>query len=191
LNPIKQDVKDGKPRKVAIKYPFNYGAFPQTWENPSFVHPDTQAKGDNDPVDVCDISADVATMGSIRQVKILGTYAMIDDGETDWKIVVIDVKDPNADKINDFQDIEKVLPGKLKETFEFLRDYKIPDGKPANKFAFNGDLKDKSFAMQVIGETHEEWEKLVSNQTSDASISKYSSTNKNKVAQYISHSITL
>jgi len=32
-------------RNVAIKYPFNYGAIPQTWENPEYQHPDTQAKG--------------------------------------------------------------------------------------------------------------------------------------------------
>ena len=45
LNPIKQDVKNGKLRFVAMKYPFNYGAFPQTWESPEWVHPDTNAKG--------------------------------------------------------------------------------------------------------------------------------------------------
>ena len=33
-------------------------------------------------------------------MKILGTFALIDEGETDWKILVIDVKDPLADKIN-------------------------------------------------------------------------------------------
>lgn len=43
----------------------------------------------------------------------------------------------------DLDDIEKVLPGKLKEVFEFLRDYKIPDGKPPNKFAYNDQPKDK------------------------------------------------
>jgi inorganic pyrophosphatase len=87
-------------RYVAYKYPFNYGAFPQTWENPEFVHPDTKAKGDNDPVDVVEISGTVRNTGEIRQVKVLGTYAMIDEGETDWKIVVIDVTDPAASKIN-------------------------------------------------------------------------------------------
>jgi len=46
MNPIKQDIKNGKLRYVALKYPFNYGALPQTWENPSSVHPDTKAKGD-------------------------------------------------------------------------------------------------------------------------------------------------
>jgi len=165
LNPIKQDVKNGKLRFVAWKYPFNYGAFPQTWENPAVVHPDTHAKGDNDPLDVCDLSSNVGHTGEVRQVKILGTYAMIDEGETDWKILVIDVADPKASQINGADDIERVLPGKLKEVFEFLRDYKIPDGKPANNFAFNGALKDKAFAHHIIDETEAEWRKLVHGQT--------------------------
>ncbi len=45
--------------------------------------------------------------------------------------------------ILDSDDIEKVFPGKLKEVFEFLRDYKIPDGKPANNFAYGGALKNR------------------------------------------------
>jgi len=165
LNPIKQDIKNGKLRYVALKYPFNYGAFSQTWENPAFVHPETKAKGDNDPVDAVDISNSVKKTGDVKVVKILGTYAMIDEGETDWKVVCIDIDDPLAAKINDIGDIETHLPGKLKEVFEFLRDYKIPDGKPANQFAFNGDLQDKKYALNIVEETHEEWKKLVNKQT--------------------------
>jgi inorganic pyrophosphatase len=161
LNPIKQDVKNGKLRNVAWKYPFNYGALPQTWENPAFVHPDTKAKGDNDPVDAVELSSSAAKTGDVKKVKVLGTYAMIDEGETDWKVVVIDVTDPVADKLNDVEDIEKHLPGKLKEVFEFLRDYKIPDGKPANNFGFNGELKNKKFAIEVIEETYKEWKALI------------------------------
>jgi len=171
LNPIKQDVKNGKLRYVALKYPFNYGAFPQTWENPEVVHPDTKAKGDNDPVDVVEIGSAVGQTGEVKQVKILGTYAMIDEGETDWKIIAIDVNDPVAAKLNDAADIEIHLPGKLKEVFEFLRDYKIPDGKPANQFAYNNELKDKSFALHIIQETHEEWHKLITGKASSKSIS--------------------
>jgi len=163
FNPIKQDVKNGKLRNVAFKYPFNYGAFPQTWENPNVVHPDTKAKGDVDPLDVVDISSRTGKTGEVRHVKILGTYAMIDEGETDWKIIAIDVEDPNASKINDSSDIEKVLPGKMKEVFEFLRDYKIPDGKPANQFAYDGALKDRAFALQIIHENHHEWHNLMKN----------------------------
>jgi len=162
LNPIKQDIKNGKLRYVALKYPFNYGALPQTWENPASVHPDTKAKGDNDPLDAVELSTNSAKTGDVKQVKILGTYAMIDEGETDWKVLVIDVNDPNAAKLNDSGDIEKVLPGKLKEVFEFLRDYKIPDGKPANQFAFNGALKDRAFALKIVEETYAEWKRLAS-----------------------------
>jgi inorganic pyrophosphatase len=176
LNPIKQDVKNGKLRYVAYKYPFNYGALPQTWENPSFVHPDTKAKGDNDPVDAVELSSAAAKTGDIKKVKILGTYAMIDEGETDWKVVCIDVNDPLAEKINDVEDIEKFMPGKLQEVFTFLRDYKIPDGKPANTFAFNGELKSKKFALEVVEETYKEWQALVSD--SNAKIQNFNTTNE-------------
>merc|ERR1712071_186560 len=59
LNPIKQDVKKGKLRLVANCFPhhgyiWNYGAIPQTWENPNVVDERTGCKGDNDPIDVND-----------------------------------------------------------------------------------------------------------------------------------------
>jgi len=47
----------------------------------------------------------------------------------------------------------------------FLRDYKIPDGAPANEFAFKGELKDKAFAHKVTEETYEEWHKLITGKT--------------------------
>jgi hypothetical protein len=43
---------------------FNYGCFPQTWEDPTFVHPDAEGcRGDNDPVDVCEIGARIVGPG--------------------------------------------------------------------------------------------------------------------------------
>jgi len=176
LNPIKQDVKNGKLRIVALKYPFNYGALPQTWESPEFVHPDTQAKGDNDPVDVVDLSQSVGRRGEVKHVKVLGTYAMIDEGETDWKILAIDVDDPLANKLHDLHDIEVHLPGRLNEVFEFLRDYKVPDGKPQNQFAYNNAPKDKAFAMEVIEETHKEWRASVAGSAPPKGISTANTT---------------
>jgi inorganic pyrophosphatase len=38
--------------------------------------------------------------GAIVQVKVLGCFALIDEGETDWKVLAIDVTDPMADKLN-------------------------------------------------------------------------------------------
>lgn len=169
LNPIKQDVKKGKLRFVANCFPhhgyiWNYGAFPQTWENPDHLDPGTGCKGDNDPIDVLEIGYRVAKRGEIKQVKILGTIALIDEGETDWKIITIDVKDPNADKLNDIADVERLFPGLLKASVEWFKIYKMPDGKPENKFAFNGEAKNAEFATKVVEETHKFWQGLVNDQ---------------------------
>ena len=85
----------------------------------------------------------MAYVGEVKQVKVLGLFGLIDDGETDWKIVAIDVRDPLADQLNDIKDVEKHCPGLLKATYEWFKIYKIPDGKPANQFAFQGNSMDK------------------------------------------------
>ena len=36
-------------------------------------------------------------------MKILGAIALIDGGETDWKVMSIDINDPLADSLNDIQ----------------------------------------------------------------------------------------
>ncbi|KAI8912723.1 inorganic pyrophosphatase [Gorgonomyces haynaldii] len=167
LNPIKQDTKKGKLRFVRNCFPhhgyiWNYGAFPQTWEDPTHAHPDTKAKGDNDPVDVIEIGELVAYPGQVKQVKILGTMALLDEGETDWKVIVIDINDPLAPKLNDIEDVEKHLPGLLRATNEWFRIYKIPDGKPENNFAFSGEAKNRKYATEVVLETHDAWTRLIS-----------------------------
>lgn len=115
----------------------------QTWEDPNTVHPETKAKGDNDPLDVCEIGELVGHPGQIKQVKVLGVMALLDEEETDWKVIVIDVNDPLAPKLNDVEDVERHLPGLLRATNEWFRIYKIPDGKPENQFAFTGECKNK------------------------------------------------
>lgn len=165
LNPIKQDIKKGKLRFVRNCFPhkgylWNYGAFPQTWEDPSVEHPETKAKGDNDPLDVCEIGELVARPGDIKQVKVLGIMALIDEGETDWKVIGIDVTDPLAEKMNDISDVDKYMPGTIVATNEWFRIYKMPAGKPENEFAFKGAAKDKEFAKQIINETGEQWKTM-------------------------------
>ncbi|KAB8246464.1 inorganic pyrophosphatase [Aspergillus flavus] len=176
LNPIKQDVKKGKLRYVRNCFPhkgylWNYGAFPQTWEDPNTVHPETKAKGDNDPLDVCEIGELVGYPGQVKQVKVLGVMALLDEEETDWKVIVIDVNDPLAPKLNDVEDVERHLPGLLRATNEWFRIYKIPDGKPENQFAFSGECKNKKYALEVIRECADAWEKLMTGKSPKGEIS--------------------
>ena len=37
--------------------------------------------------------------------KVLGTLALIDDNETDWKVVLINSNDPDAAKYNSIEDV--------------------------------------------------------------------------------------
>jgi len=167
LNPIKQDVKKGMLRYVKNVFPhkgyiWNYGAIPQTWEDPNHIDKNTNQKGDNDPIDVVEIGSKVHPRGAVIAVKVLGVMALIDEGETDWKIIAIDVNDELAGQMNDIADVERLKPGLIKATHEWLEIYKIPDGKPANEFAFKGEPKDKEFALSIIAETHQYWKELVS-----------------------------
>lgn len=42
----------------------------------------------------------VRSSGEIVQVKVLGVLALVDEGETDWKIIAISADDPEAQKIH-------------------------------------------------------------------------------------------
>ncbi|KAM4900244.1 inorganic pyrophosphatase 2, mitochondrial isoform 3-T3 [Sylvia borin] len=137
LNPIKHDTKKGKLRYVANIFPhkgyiWNYGALPQ-----------------------------IRSSGEIVQVKVLGVLALVDEGQTDWKIIAISADDPEAQKIHDIDDVRKHKPGYLEATVDWFQLYKVPDGKPENHFAFNGEFKNKDFAVEIIKSTHEHWKALL------------------------------
>nr|GAT58991.1 gamma-tubulin RING complex protein [Mycena chlorophos] len=184
FNPIKQDTKKGRLRFVRNCFPhhgyiWNYGAFPQTWEDPTQSNAETKAKGDNDPLDVCEIGEQVGYVGQVKQVKVLGIMALLDEGETDWKVIVVDVQDPLASKLNDIEDVERHLPGLIRATNEWFRIYKIPDGKPENTFAFSGEAKNKKYATEIIHECHEAWRRLITGESPAADIAIDNITIKN------------
>jgi inorganic pyrophosphatase len=170
MNPIVQDVKSGKPRFVHNIFPYhgylwNYGALPQTWEDPNHVDEDTKTTGDNDPLDVCEIGTALHGRGAVVPVKIVGVLGLIDEGETDWKLIGIDVRDKLAPQINDITDVEHHFPGMLDATRRWFKYYKVPTGKPVNKFALNEQYADGAFARRVIEETRKYWEKMTSGET--------------------------
>jgi len=166
LNPIKQDTRKGKLRWIRHCFPhhgyiWNYGAFPQTWGDPAQIHSETAGKGDNDPLDVCEIGEQVGYVGQVKQVKPLGVVALLNDGIVDFKIIVIDIQDPNASECNDIEDMQRLFPGYMYATREWLRMYKLPEYKPENQFAFGGKPMNRKYALDIIREAHESWERVV------------------------------
>lgn len=161
--PIKQDVKKGALR--FYKYGpslTNYGAVPQTWEDPSSLNAELNVCGDGDPVDLCEIGAEIMPFGAVYQVKILGCLALLDEGEIDWKIIGINTEDPMASQLNDIADVEKLMPGRVSEIREWFRLYKTAEGKGENEYAYGGEAKNCAFAVGVVKETHQSWADLKS-----------------------------
>ncbi|KAL0081354.1 inorganic pyrophosphatase [Phycomyces blakesleeanus] len=177
LNPIIQDIRDGEPRFNYNIFPYkgymwNYGALPQTWEDPNFITEESGTIGDNDPIDVIEIGEKIGYTGEVKPVKILGVIGLLDQNETDWKLVAIDVNDPNASDMNDISDVEKKYPGLLNDTIDYFRKYKIPVGDGPNEFMFSGKAQDKEYAIGQIMTTHNHWKKLVSGDIKENNIEK-------------------
>ncbi|KAK6205528.1 inorganic pyrophosphatase [Scheffersomyces amazonensis] len=165
-NPIVQDIKNGQVRFVKNLFPHhgyihNYGAFPQTWEDPTTENEKLGLFGDNDPLDVCEIGSAILPTGTIKRVKILGSLALIDDGELDWKVIVVDTQDPLAKEVYDIHHLFTKCPGLLETTRHWFRDYKLADGKPQNEFAFNGEYKNSKQTLEIIQECNQSWKRLI------------------------------
>jgi hypothetical protein len=118
-------------------------------------------------LDVCEIGTKKHQLGSIIQVKPVGSLGLIDEGEADWKVIAIDINDPLASKLNDINDVQIHMPGLVESMIDWFRNYKIPAGKPANKFALNNqngkEFFDKNFTLKIIDHDHKSWLNLVNN----------------------------
>ena len=159
-NPIVQDVNEFlKPRYYSREINWNYGFIPQTWENPEHSYVCVEnLRGDGDPIDVIDISTISKHIGQVVMVKVLGVYALIDEEEVDWKVIAIDAMDPKSEIVHDIDDVDIHFPGELLSIYTWFRDYKIPDGKKANRYAFNEKkCMNNFFAKIVIENAHNQW----------------------------------
>jgi inorganic pyrophosphatase len=167
FNPIVQDrvKKTGALRKFNVPggIPFNYGCFPQTWEDPAHTDGDTKCRGDGDPLDVVELSGAPLAIGSFTPVRVLGVLALIDEGETDWKIIAISEASPLSWKT--LQDVPAEV---LARVTNWFRLYKTFDGKPENEFAFGGVTQDEATALRVIQECSEQYRSLLAQGANNA-----------------------
>jgi len=100
----------------AAPYPFDYGFAPQTyWE-------------DNDPLDVIILTTYPLAPGILVSVRPVAVIEMIDDGDSDYKIIAVPVDDKRWDDVKDLKDLNQ---HSLKEYRHFFETYKQLKGKPA------------------------------------------------------------
>ncbi len=185
LNPIFHDEEDNAPRfRENVwpykAHPFLYGSIPQTWESPNFNHSFTGFPGDNDPMDLFDIGQDPGYYGQIKQVKILGSLAVVDEDETDWKMLAIDVKDPLSALVNSVADVEKYRPGTTPAFYDWYA------GFEAEKTPIVGEAyQNQTFSLEKVEESYGFWKDLV-NGKADPNEIKIAQTSNRQLESYTS-----
>jgi inorganic pyrophosphatase len=155
-NPLVQDThKDGSLRYYVYSAAIvNYGAIAQTWEDPADPDEDTGLGGDNDPIDVLQLNEGSCEPGAIQRVRVLGALALVDGGETDWKLLVIDVDAADAP---DWTDVGDIPVERVSEVREWYRNYKTAEGKSLNKYGLDGRAVDAAHALRVARHTNKLW----------------------------------
>lgn len=122
---------------TAQDYPFDYGFVPRTYWD------------DGDALDVLVLTTYPLSPGVLVRVRPVAVMDMIDDGDSDNKIIAVPAKDPRWDEVKDLADINKHT---IKEIEHFFSTYKKIQSKEVEVKGFRGaeDAKkdfDKSLTL--------------------------------------------
>jgi inorganic pyrophosphatase len=121
-------------------YPFDYGFVPQThWH-------------DGDPLDVVLLTTYPLVPGVLLDARPVAVMDMIDNGESDAKIIAVPVEDPRFKNIKDLHDVN---PHTIEEIRHFFETYK----QIQKKAVTIPTIRDAKAAMEVITEGVELYKK--------------------------------
>jgi inorganic pyrophosphatase len=125
-----------------LPYPANYGFVPQT------LLPEASG-GDGDPVDVFVLGASIARE-KIVSARIVGIIHMLDDNESDSKLLAVDVNNPGLD-VNSFEMLANEYPGVIDIVKLWLLHYKGPGIVEVLS------VSDEKEAFRYLKEAHEKY----------------------------------
>lgn len=110
-------------------YPMDYGFVPQTlWE-------------DGDALDAFVVTTNELFPGCVVKTRPIGVLSMIDDGESDDKLICVPVKDP---RFADVKDISDLAEHHVKEMKHFLETYKMLQNKEVTISGVGGTAEAKA-----------------------------------------------
>ena len=116
----------------SVHYPANYGFIPQTY------------CGDKDPLDILILGQEMVVPLSIMRAKPIGVMKMLDQGESDDKIIAVHADDPEYSHLSH---IDQLSPHRLREVRRFFEDYKVLENKAVVIESFLGP--DEAVAIVV------------------------------------------
>lgn len=182
-NPIHQDTKKNKlTNQKYLRYYkltplFNYGFIPQTWEDPTIKFRN-QYEGDNDPVDVIELSisnkiSEISdrnninlsinnsrnSIGDVSRIHVIGSFCLIDQDEVDWKILGINADICDREKALKWIDHEENKI-RLNNIMKWFKIYKTFEGKKENIILDNDKIFSPEETLEIIEENHKSYKKL-------------------------------
>ena len=95
-------------------YPANYGFIENTLD------------WDGDPLDVLVFTPEIVNPGTIMKVRILGAMKMIDDGETDTKLIAVHADDYRLENVITFDDLPTQWLKDIENFFSTYKNWKKP-----------------------------------------------------------------
>jgi inorganic pyrophosphatase len=112
-------------------YPTNYGFIPQTYGD------------DKDPLDILVITSLPVQALTLMEAKVMGVMQMVDNGDSDDKIIAVAANDPGVNHYNNLEELPKHFFDELRHFFE---EYK----KLENKTVVVEEFGDKTAALKII-----------------------------------------
>lgn len=118
----------------SVYYPANYGFIPQTYGD------------DNDPLDILVLAQIEVVPLCIVPAKVIGVMRMLDNGESDDKIIAVAHGDQSVNHVNDISQLPMHFISELRNFFE---DYK----KLEKKTVVVEEFFNKDVATKIIEES--------------------------------------
>mmetsp|Transcript_99191 Transcript_99191/g.319862 ORF Transcript_99191/g.319862 Transcript_99191/m.319862 type:complete len:455 (+) Transcript_99191:140-1504(+) len=160
-NVIKEDMKGSRRLKAFGRpVPFNYGCFPQTYRDPEQMDKLYSAPGDDDPLDVFDLSEHASPVGTVVRCRVLGAVCLIDEGQADWKVLVVSTDGPGPlAAARSVEDVERIAPGRIQECLSWMDDFKKSSGR--DTATLHWEIHGVQQAHSLIEFDHTCWRRLV------------------------------
>mmetsp|Transcript_108832 Transcript_108832/g.304131 ORF Transcript_108832/g.304131 Transcript_108832/m.304131 type:complete len:400 (-) Transcript_108832:117-1316(-) len=162
---VEDPVGSARLRAFGRPVPFNYGCFPQTYRDPDEIDELHGAPGDDDPLDVLDVSGHSVGVGDIVECRILGAVCLVDEGEADWKVFVVNTRAGPLAHARSVEDVEAVVPGRIQEMLGWMEDFKHSTGK--DTATLHMKIHDADWATQLVERDHASWRRLVTQAGAD------------------------